>query len=118
MTATGPTAEGTGGIGAPGDVLDELTRMLVTIMGEEILLTAEITAETGFEADLGIESIEMVALGELVRERYGTGVDMAALFAERDIDDLMALTVGDLVDHVMFAPGPSRRQLTADDGEE
>lgn len=91
-------------------VLDEVTRLLVAVMGDEILLTTDITRATGLEADLGIESIEMVALGERLQERYGVAVDPAALFAERGLDELMALTVGDLVDHVVrvLATGPAR----------
>jgi acyl carrier protein len=81
-------------------LLTEFTEMLVAVMGEEILLAVEVTADTEFEADLGIESIELVALTEQIRLRYGDRVDMIAFFADRGLDELMNLTVGDFLEHI------------------
>ena len=82
------------------ELLAELTGMLVEVMGDDVLLAVDITPATRFDEDLAVESLEFVALGELLRERYGDRVDFAAFIAGMEIDEIMALTVGDLLDYV------------------
>ncbi|MEU5211167.1 phosphopantetheine-binding protein [Streptomyces sp. NPDC020742] len=81
-------------------LLDEITDMLVQVAGEEILIACEITAETTLNDDLALESIEFVALAELLQQRYGTAVDFLGLLAERDLDQILALTVGELAGYI------------------
>jgi len=50
-------------------------------------------------ADLEIESIELVALGEQLQERYAH-VDFAGWLSTMEVDEIIAMTVGDLVDHI------------------
>ncbi|MGK5440401.1 phosphopantetheine-binding protein [Micromonospora sp. URMC 105] len=78
-------------------LLAELTEMLVEVMGDDVLLAVEIGPDTRFDADLAMESIELVALGDLLRQRYGEHVNLAAFIAGMEIDEIMALTVGQLV---------------------
>ncbi|WP_308167436.1 4'-phosphopantetheinyl transferase superfamily protein [Catellatospora tritici] len=77
-------------------VTSELAAMLVAVTGEQ----AEITAATRLEQDLRLESVEAVELGERMRQRWGDGVDLAAFYAELDIDQIIGLTVGDLAHYV------------------
>ncbi|MGW1378752.1 phosphopantetheine-binding protein [Streptomyces sp. NPDC002446] len=81
-------------------ILDEITDMLVRVVGDEILVVGEITAATTFNDDLALESIEFVALAELLQERYGTAVDLLGLLADKDIDQILAMTVGELAAHI------------------
>lgn len=94
----------------PADVrlLTELVEMLLDVTGEDEGWAARITAATRLEGDLQLESVELVALGELLRSRYGDGVDLPAFFAELDIDQIIGLTVGDVLAYL--AP---RRQMPA-----
>src|SRR3989442_12662212 len=89
------------GMSAPfGTVLAELTGMLVEVIGEDFLMDVEVSSETTFNEDLALESIEFVALAEKLQERYGEQVDFPAFLAGLDIEEIMALTVGRLVDHI------------------
>jgi acyl carrier protein len=97
-TAETPAAAET--LATAEDLLPDFIEMLVTVMGEDLLLAVDITEQTSFEADLGIESIELVALSEQLRLRYGNAVDVMAFFAERGLDELMNLTVGDFLEHI------------------
>jgi hypothetical protein len=45
---------------------------------------------------------ELVALGERLGATYGPEVDVIGWFGELDIDDLAALTDGDVVDYVVW----------------
>jgi acyl carrier protein len=83
----------------PG-ILAEITQMITDIVGEEILLVEEITMDTSFSDDLALESIEFVALAERLQDRYGPEIDLMALLAGLDIDEIMGLTVGVLVRHI------------------
>lgn len=71
--------------------------MLTDVVGEEYLLALEIDADTSFNDDLELESIEFVALAEKLTDTYGERVDFVAWLAEKDLDDLIAMTVGELV---------------------
>jgi acyl carrier protein len=79
------------------ELLAELTTELVAVMGDDVLLAVDITLETRFDDDLAMESLEFVALGERLRERYGDRVDFPAFIAGLDVDEIMGLTVGDLL---------------------
>ncbi|MER7823215.1 acyl carrier protein [Streptomyces sp. NPDC096097] len=82
------------------DILAEITGMLVEIVGDEYLLAEEVTMKTTFNEDLALESIEFVALAELLHHRYGADVDLMAFLAEKDMDAILAMSVGELVGHI------------------
>jgi acyl carrier protein len=83
-------------------ILDDVAEVLHEIVGEEYALDLEIGMDTTFEADLELESIEFVALAEQIGERYGARVGMGFVqfLSEKDVDAIIALTVGDVVSHV------------------
>lgn len=82
------------------DILAEITGMLVEIVGDEYLLAEEVTMKTTFNEDLALESIEFVALAELLHHRYGAEVDLMGFLAEKDMDAILAMSVGELVTHI------------------
>lgn len=81
-------------------ILTEVTRMLVEIIGEEYALDLHIGMDTSFDADLELESIEFVRLAAKLTERYGERVDFVAFLADRQIGEIIKLTVGDVVCHI------------------
>ncbi|MEU9125988.1 acyl carrier protein [Streptomyces sp. NPDC048506] len=81
-------------------ILEEITGMLVQVAGDELLVVGEITPATTFNDDLALESIEFVALAELLQQRYGTTVDLLGYLAEKDLDQILAMTVGELATHI------------------
>ncbi|WP_406301578.1 phosphopantetheine-binding protein [Streptomyces sp. NBC_00879] len=88
-------------------ILAEITAMLVETVGDEFLLAEEVTLDTTFNEDLALESIEFVALAELLQQRYGSAVDLIAFLAEKDMEEILAMTVGDLVSHIAGRPAPA-----------
>jgi len=78
------------------DLLDVVRRLILEVMEEEegeveVLLTSH------FQRDLELESIELIALGDLLIERYGDSLDFAGWLTQLSLDDLAELSVGDLV---------------------
>jgi acyl carrier protein len=76
-------------------LLAEMIALLRTVTGEDRRWADAITAATRLEADLYLDSLEMAALCDLARDSYH--IDLAAFVARLDIDQIIGLTVGDLV---------------------
>jgi acyl carrier protein len=82
------------------DVLAEVVAMLTEVVGEDFLLEQAVGPDTAFNADLGLESIEFVALAEKLQRHYGPRIEFAAFIAGMDLDQIMNMTVGDLTAHI------------------
>ena len=90
-----------------GLVLDVVRTILADVIGEDYVSVIEIGPETSFQADLEIESIELVAMGEQLQGRYAH-VDFAGWLSTMEVDEIIAMTVGDLIDHITTtALGPA-----------
>jgi acyl carrier protein len=76
-------------------LLTELRAMILEVMEEEEG-EVEVRFESHFQRDLELESIELIALGDLLRARYGQDLDFTGWLTQLSLDDLAALTVGDL----------------------
>jgi acyl carrier protein len=79
------------------DVLEVVQDMLVDVIGPEYLIDLSIGLETSFDVDLELESLEFVALAERLLQHYGGQVDFVAWLATMELDEIIALAVGDLV---------------------
>lgn len=79
------------------EILEAVAADIRAVIDEEWVEDVEIGMDTNFAADLEIESVEMVALAERLQTRYGDGLDLARWLADKEMDDIFALTVGDLV---------------------
>ena len=71
--------------------------MILEVMEEEEGAVV-IQLETRFQADLELESIELIALGDALRARYGERLSVASWLTSLSIEDLMDLKVGDLIE--------------------
>jgi acyl carrier protein len=88
-------------------VLEELERILTEVIGDDLLLDGPLTMETSFDQDLQLESIEFVALAEKLLEEYGERVDFVTWMAGMELDEIVALTVGDVVHFVVGSLAPA-----------
>lgn len=82
------------------DVLRVVAGIIREVIGEDWAAEVEITRETAFAADLELESIEFVALAERLQERYGAEVDFVGWLSGKQLDEIIALKVGDLVAYI------------------
>jgi acyl carrier protein len=82
------------------ETFGDVVRLIVEVLGQEFLVDVEITGDTTFNGDLGLESIEFVVLTDKLNERYGERVDFVAFLADMDIDEIMAMSVGRLVTYI------------------
>ncbi|WP_020575501.1 acyl carrier protein [Actinopolymorpha alba] len=84
----------------PKVVFEEITRMLRKVLAEYDVDDLEITRTSTFQGDLEMESIDLVTLAGELEQRYGRRVNFAEFIADLDLEQIIALNVGSLVDYV------------------
>ncbi|WP_394940522.1 acyl carrier protein [Psychromicrobium sp. YIM B11713] len=96
-------------------VLAKITRILDEILEEYGLDETEVTRETLFQEDLELESIDLVTLGGKLRESYGDTINFAEFLGALDLDEIINMRVGQLVDYVTgrLAESPEAAKQTA-----
>ncbi|MGW7406630.1 acyl carrier protein [Streptomyces sp. NPDC054833] len=82
-------------------VLADIRGMLLILLEEYGEDDVEIGMSTRFNRDLELESIDLVTLAGLLEQRYGDQVNFAEFLAGMDFDEIIELTVGRLVEHVV-----------------
>ncbi|GAB2585183.1 hypothetical protein GCM10027168_17500 [Streptomyces capparidis] len=100
MTRAEPTAVADPGAALRATVLAEIAGMLRAMLDEYGLDDIDITADTRFTEDLELESVDLVTLAGRLEERYGRRVNFAEFVAGLELDEIVGLTVGRLVEHV------------------
>ena len=83
------------------EVLAAITEMIGEIIGEDYLAEIHVTMDSMVTEDLELESIEFVALAEQLRNCYGERVDFVDWIAGMELDQIILLTVGQLVEFVV-----------------
>ena len=82
-------------------MLDVVRAMLVDVIGPAYMIGLSIDLDTSFDTDLELESLEFVSLAERLLVHYGDQVDFVAWLATKELDEIIGLTVGDLVRFVV-----------------
>jgi tocopherol O-methyltransferase len=84
----------------PAGVFGEVVELLRTVLDEDAMWSAKVTAATTLDGDLEVESVELTAFSQALQTRFGPVVDLAAHVATLDVDEIIALTVGDVAAYV------------------
>jgi acyl carrier protein len=84
-------------------VLAEIIAMLNDVTGTDASWADQVTAASRLEGDLHLDSIEFTALAARLQAAYGGKVDLLGFVAGLDIDQIIALTVGDVTEYVSRA---------------
>jgi acyl carrier protein len=82
-------------------VVQSLAGMITEVLGEEDL---DIIAASSFRDDIGFQSIQFIALAELIQERYAD-IDFVTWFSAKPLDEIQGLRVGDVADFVVASMG-------------
>jgi acyl carrier protein len=82
------------------DILTVVEKLIIEVAGEEIVALDPIAMTTSFNKDLELESIEFVALAEKLQQHYGASVDFVGWISAKELDQIIALTVGELVEFI------------------
>jgi acyl carrier protein len=90
-------------------VFEVVAGLLGELAGDPRVLGFAITPETTFHEDLGLESIDLVTFAGILAEHFGPSVNLAEYLAEKELDEVIGLTVGDLARFVAQRSGPCPR---------
>ena len=78
-------------------VLEAVAGAIREVVGEDWIQDEPILMDTSFAEDLELESIEFVALAEVLQELYGERVDFVAWISKLELDEIIQLNVGQVV---------------------
>lgn len=82
------------------DILDKLKIFMKEVIGDEWIDESDIDFDTSIANDIEMESIEIVELAEKITNHYGSTVSFVAWMSTMDIDRIINLTVGEIVDYI------------------
>lgn len=82
------------------EILTDIRTMLTEIIGVEYALSLDIGMDTSFDADLQLESIEFVKLSTMLTDYYGDRIDFVSFLADKTLNEIIALQVGEVVDYI------------------
>ncbi|WP_445548295.1 MULTISPECIES: phosphopantetheine-binding protein [unclassified Frankia] len=113
---SGPAISGEAGPGTERAAVEErilrdVVAMLHDVIGDEYVIDREIGLSTSFDTDLELESIEFVALADRMRQRYGDTVDFVGFLADRTVDEVINMRVGEVVSFIadcLTSPQPAQ----------
>ncbi len=81
-------------------VLATVAAILREVIGEAWVQDLAIGPETSFAQDLELESIEFVSLAERLQATYGKRVDFVGWLASKELDQIIELRVGQVVEFI------------------
>ena len=79
------------------EVVSALSTMIVDVIGDALV---DIEAATSFRDDLGFQSIQFVALAELIQEAW-PDIDFVSWVSGKQLEELVMLRVGDVADFIV-----------------
>ncbi|WP_043113836.1 phosphopantetheine-binding protein [Solimonas soli] len=85
------------------DTLELVIAKIRSTINEDWIALYDIDAETRFNDDLEIESIEFVKIAEAIQAHYGAQLDIVGWLSGRSIQELIGLSVGELAAYVAEA---------------
>ncbi|MDR1136136.1 MAG: acyl carrier protein [Clostridiales Family XIII bacterium] len=81
-------------------VFNKLKLMVTEIIGEDVARLIDITENSKFVSDLGMDSIVMVSFAEKVNKVYGEEVDLMTWISKKNVRQLLKLSMGDLAEFI------------------
>ena len=94
-----------GSVTRSGSLYDSVRTTVETairdVVGEWYYEECQISLDSTFAEDIQLESMEVMEVAERLIEEYEGRVDFVAWFADMELEDLIELTVGSIVDFIV-----------------
>jgi acyl carrier protein len=97
----GPTTAPAAGGDRHATVAATVIGTIVDVVGEELVEEVGIGLDATFAEDIELESMEVMEIAERLIATYGERVDFIGWFAEMELEDLVEMTVGRVVDFIV-----------------
>lgn len=92
----------------PDPVLTLVIDIIRSTVNEDWIQDFDIDAETRFNDDLELESIEFVKIADALQAHYGPRIDMLDWLSGKSVHELISLSVGELAAYIDQAVADSR----------
>ena len=87
--------------GNKSSVLEQIIKVIREAVNEDWIQDYEIDADTSFNDDLELESIEFVEIAEKLQQHFGSRLNFIDWLSSMSLDQIISLTVGDLERYVI-----------------
>jgi acyl carrier protein len=84
----------------PGLVILQLEQIVTEIIGQDAAAFLDFTEDSAFILDLEMDSIKLIHFAECVNDLYGGRVNFIGWLSTKPVEEILALTVSDVVDFV------------------
>ena len=82
------------------ETMATVVNIIKEVVGDDIELYGPISRSTSVNSDLALESIDLVVISEKIQAMYGDKIDFAQWLSSMELDEIIKLTIGDLVDYI------------------
>jgi acyl carrier protein len=82
-------------------VRQTIENAIVDVVGRDYYEECDITLDSTFAEDVELESMEVMEIAEKLMETYEGKVDFVAWFSDMELEDLVELSLGDLVGFIV-----------------
>jgi acyl carrier protein len=82
------------------EIFEQLKQFISEIIGADVVEELNISYDSVFSKDLEMDSIEIVTFAEKVNKYYGKNIDFISLLYNMELEKLMKLTLGDIVNFI------------------
>jgi acyl carrier protein len=82
------------------EIFDLMKQFITEVIGEEFVEEMDITLESSFNKDLEMDSIELVSFSEKIKAHFGDKINFTGWLSNMDIDQLIALNLGMIVNYI------------------
>jgi acyl carrier protein len=78
-----------------------VTGTITDVVGQEFYDECEVTLDSTFAEDIELESMEMMEIAERLMLTYEGRVDFVAWFADMELEEIIELTLGQVIDYIV-----------------
>ncbi|MDR1402201.1 MAG: acyl carrier protein [Tannerellaceae bacterium] len=82
-------------------VFKQLSKFVGDIIGDDVIEQIGISQESIFTKNLEMDSIEIVAFAEKVKQKYGREIDFISWISGMEFQKLYNLSIGQVVDYIV-----------------
>lgn len=82
------------------EIFETLNQFITEVIGEEFVEEMDITPASSFTKDLEMDSIEIVAFSEKVKNHFGSNIDFTGWLSNMDLAEIIQLKLENIINYI------------------
>lgn len=82
------------------EIFETLNQFITEVIGEEFVEEMDVTPSSSFTKDLEMDSIEIVAFSEKVKNHFGSNIDFTGWLSNMDLDEIIQLKLENIINYI------------------